>query len=81
MEAEASKTVLLVDDEEAHLQSLNRIFQKEGFHTLQATSGKQALELLRQHHVHVMLTDLVMPGMNGPSCSRPAGRFRPKPRW
>jgi two-component system response regulator HydG len=65
MEAEASKTVLLVDDEQSHLESLERIFQREGFHTLCATSGKQALDLLRQHHVHVMLTDLVMPGMTG----------------
>jgi two-component system, NtrC family, response regulator HydG len=65
MEAESSKTVLLVDDETAHLESLTRIFVKEGFHTLCAESGKQALELLRQHHVHVMLTDLVMPAMDG----------------
>jgi two-component system response regulator HydG len=65
MEAEASKTVLLVDDEQSHLESLERIFQREGFHTLCAASGKEALELLRQHHVHVMLTDLVMPGMTG----------------
>jgi len=65
MEAEASKTVLLVDDEQSHLESLERIFQREGYHTLCATSGKQALDLLRQHHVHVMLTDLVMPGMTG----------------
>jgi len=65
MEAEASKTVLLVDDEQSHLESLERIFQREGYHTLSATSGKQALDLLRQHHVHVMLTDLVMPGMTG----------------
>ena len=65
MEAEASKTVLLVDDEKSHLESLERIFQREGYHTLCATSGKEALELLRQHHVHVMLTDLVMPGMTG----------------
>jgi two-component system response regulator HydG len=65
MEAEASKTVLLVDDEQSHLESLERIFQREGYHTLCASSGKEALELLRQHHVHVMLTDLVMPGMSG----------------
>ncbi len=65
MEAEASKTVLLVDDEQSHLESLERIFQREGYHTLCAASGKEALELLRQHHVHVMLTDLVMPGMSG----------------
>jgi two-component system response regulator HydG len=65
MEAEASKTVLLVDDEQSHLESLERIFQREGYHTLCAGSGQAALELLRQHHVHVMLTDLVMPGMSG----------------
>jgi two-component system response regulator HydG len=65
MEAEASKTVLLVDDEQSHLESLERIFKREGYHTLCATSGKEALELLRQHHVHVVLTDLVMPGMTG----------------
>ena len=65
MEAEASKTVLLVDDEQSHLESLERIFQREGYHTLCASSGKEALDLLRQHHVHVVLTDLVMPGMTG----------------
>ncbi|HDY81807.1 MAG TPA: sigma-54-dependent Fis family transcriptional regulator, partial [Halieaceae bacterium] len=36
-----------------------------GYHVLQAAGGQQALELLRQHHVHVLLTDLVMPGMDG----------------
>jgi two-component system response regulator HydG len=65
MEADVSKTVLLVDDEQSHLESLERIFKREGCHTLCASSGKEALELLRQHHVHVMLTDLVMPRMTG----------------
>jgi two-component system, NtrC family, response regulator HydG len=65
MSTESQKTVLLVDDEQAHLESLTRIFNKEGYHTLGASSGKQALSLLRQHHVHVMLTDLVMPEMSG----------------
>jgi len=62
---EAAKNVLIVDDENSHLDSLSRIFKKEGYHTLCASSGKEALDLLRQHHVHVMLTDLVMPGMDG----------------
>ncbi|MBN2498373.1 MAG: sigma-54-dependent Fis family transcriptional regulator [Deltaproteobacteria bacterium] len=60
-----SRTLLLVDDESAHLESLQRIFKREGYHILCAESGKQAMDLLRQHHVHVMLTDLVMPGMDG----------------
>jgi two-component system response regulator HydG len=59
------KTLLLVDDEQPHLESLQRIFQREGYHLLAASGGLQALELLRQHHVHAVLTDLVMPGMGG----------------
>ncbi|HOX43034.1 MAG TPA: sigma-54 dependent transcriptional regulator [Myxococcota bacterium] len=65
MDEAPKQTVLLVDDERPHLESLERIFQREGYHILMAGSGLQALELLRQHHVHVMLTDLVMPGMGG----------------
>jgi two-component system response regulator HydG len=65
MEAGASKTVLVVDDEKSHLDSLRRIFEKEGYHALSASSGKEALDTLRKHHVHVMLTDMVMPEMTG----------------
>jgi two-component system, NtrC family, response regulator HydG len=61
----AGKTILVVDDEQAHLDSLVRIFEREGYHTLSAPSGVKALELLRQHHVHVLVTDLVMSGMSG----------------
>ncbi len=64
-EGQASKTLLLVDDEVSHLESLRRIFRREGYHILTAASGKEALDLVRQHHVHVMLTDLVMPGISG----------------
>jgi two-component system response regulator HydG len=78
MEAEASKTVLLVDDEQSHLESLERIFQRDGYHTLCAASGKEALELLRQHHVHVMLTDLVMPGMSGSELLRACRTVSPE---
>ncbi len=78
MSDESQKTVLLVDDEQAHLESLTRIFKKEGYHTLGASSGKQALELLRQHHVHVMLTDLVMPEMNGSELLRTCRTVSPE---
>ncbi|MBW2703090.1 MAG: sigma-54-dependent Fis family transcriptional regulator [Deltaproteobacteria bacterium] len=64
-ESEVTKTLLLVDDEQSHLDSLRRIFEREGYHILTAGEGRDALEVLRQHHVHVMLTDLVMPGMSG----------------
>src|SRR5687767_9529591 len=58
-------TVLVVDDEPGNLTSLNKIFQREGMRVFTAESAKQALELARRHHIHVVLTDLMMPGTNG----------------
>jgi two-component system response regulator HydG len=58
-------TVLVVDDEASNVQSLERIFAKEGFRVLTAGSGREALDLCRQHRVHVVLSDLMMPGMSG----------------
>src|SRR3954466_11511215 len=58
-------TLLLVDDEPANLDSLERIFAREGFRTLRAESGPAAVELLRGERVDVVLTDLMMPGMSG----------------
>ncbi len=60
-------TVLVVDDEVANLESLQRIFEREGMRALTATSAQKALEICRQHRVHVVLTDLMMPGMDGVS--------------
>src|SRR5687768_11929255 len=62
---EPTTTVLVVDDETSNVQSLERIFAKEGFRVLTAGSGREALDLCRQHRVHVVLTDLMMPGMSG----------------
>jgi two-component system response regulator HydG len=58
-------TLLVVDDEMSNLESLERIFSREGFRVLTADSGRKALDLCRQHRVHVVLTDLMMPGMTG----------------
>src|SRR5438270_7024063 len=57
--------VLLVDDEQANLDSLERIFAREGYGILLAPTGQAALEQLRNHPADVVLTDLMMPGMSG----------------
>ena len=62
---EPTQTLLIVDDEAANLDSLRRIFERENYHVLTAPNGKQALTVCRQATVHVVLTDLMMPGMNG----------------
>src|SRR5512140_1123485 len=58
-------TVLVVDDEQANLDSLERIFAREGYRVLLASSGQAALDHLRATPVDVVLTDLMMPGMSG----------------
>ena len=59
------KIVLFVDDEEKILTSLKRGLLDEPYKTLFASSGKKALEILRQNQVHVIVTDMRMPEMSG----------------
>jgi len=65
LEPQQDIRVLVVDDEPSNLESLDRIFVREGFRVLTAESGRVALDLCRQQHVHVVLTDLMMPVMGG----------------
>ena len=58
-------TVLIVDDERPHATALARSFRREGHDVLEAGNGKEALELLRQGPVHLVVTDLMMPEMDG----------------
>ncbi len=58
-------TVLFVDDEENILTSLKRGLRREGYKKLFASSGEEALDLLRGNSVSVIVSDMRMPGMNG----------------
>jgi len=58
-------TVLVVDDEPSNVASLEKIFGREGMRVLTADGAKTALEVARKHRVQVVLTDLMMPGVNG----------------
>jgi two-component system response regulator HydG len=57
--------VLIVDDEKPNLESLARIFQREGWRVALAESGPAALDVLRRERVSAVVTDLMMPGMSG----------------
>ncbi|MDB4966661.1 MAG: two component, sigma54 specific, transcriptional regulator, Fis family [Myxococcales bacterium] len=58
-------TLLVVDDEASNLESLERIFAREGLAVLTARDGKDALEVIRKRRIDVLLTDLMMPGISG----------------
>lgn len=56
--------ILIVDDEPANLRLLERLFRRE-YSVLTASSGQEALQLLGQHDVALLVTDQRMPGMTG----------------
>ena len=59
------RSVLVVDDEESILESLRRIFNREGIEVQVAGNGEEALEILRKQRISVLLTDLMMPTTSG----------------
>jgi DNA-binding NtrC family response regulator len=59
------ETVLFVDDDERMLASLKRAYIDEPFTTLLARGGREAIEVLKENEVHVLVTDLRMPDMSG----------------
>jgi CheY-like chemotaxis protein len=65
LEIVQKRTVLFVDDDEAILRSLERGLLDESYNKLFAKSGKEALEVLKQKDVHVIVADMCMPEMTG----------------
>ena len=70
--------LLVVDDELSHLESLRRLFEREGHTVHTAASGELALEVLRAETVDLILTDLMMPGMSGHDLLRAARTISPE---
>ncbi len=57
--------VLIVDDERNYLFVLEDLLTDEGYNVFTASSGTEALELLRDQQIDTILSDIKMPGMNG----------------
>lgn len=69
-------SVLIVDDEQENINLLSNILG-DRYHLLKARDGAAALELLRKHEVHLILTDQRMPGMTGVELLEKARQVRP----
>ena len=62
---ESPPIILLVDDEPRILSALQRLLRREGYRILTAGSGRDALLILDQEPVSIILSDLRMPEMDG----------------
>jgi len=57
--------ILVVDDEPANLELLEAVLQPAGFSVLRASGGQEGIEMARAHKPHLVLLDLIMPGVSG----------------
>ena len=57
--------ILAVDDQRYFRELLEGLLSEEGYEVVTASSGEEALRILEQSHFDILLTDLVMPGMDG----------------
>jgi type II secretory ATPase GspE/PulE/Tfp pilus assembly ATPase PilB-like protein/DNA-binding response OmpR family regulator len=78
VESIAPYQILLVDDEPNVLNALKRVFKQENYKILTASDGNEALEVLKKNNCQLMISDFMMPGMNGAELLRKARDIYPE---
>jgi CheY-like chemotaxis protein len=75
-----SETILVVEDEEEVRKLAVQFLQKQGYKVLEATQGDEALFICGQHKepIHLLVTDVVMPGMSGRELAERLTSLRPE---
>ena len=75
-----STSILIVDDDRNVIQALHRLLRQDGYEILTAENGEEALRLLRERDVSVIICDQRMPGMSGAQVLAEAVKLRPNTR-
>ena len=76
------ETILLVDDETSVRRLVRRILQMNGYTVLEASGGMDAIQICQRHEgpIHLLVTDVLMPGMNGQDLAERMTALRPHTR-
>lgn len=71
-------TILLVEDDDSVRSLTARALEMRGYEVLKAAGGEEALDIIRsfEKRIHVMVSDVVMPGMDGPEVAKIARTIR-----
>jgi CheY-like chemotaxis protein len=72
-----SAVILCVDDEDVPRTLRIMVLARQGYTVLAAVSASEALELLDRHHVDLVLTDQMMPGIVGTELAKKLRALRP----
>jgi CheY-like chemotaxis protein len=75
-----TETILVVEDEAPVRKLMTQILRRHGYTLLEAPTGVDALEAISRHSdpIHLMVTDVVMPGMSGRDLAKRVETMRPQ---
>lgn len=59
------QTILVCDDDKEIVEAIEIYLQQEGYQVLKAYDGEEALEILKDHEVHLLIMDVMMPRLDG----------------
>ena len=62
---ELMQTILVCDDDKEIVEAIEIYLQQEGYHILKAYDGEEALEVLKENEVHLLIMDVMMPRLDG----------------
>jgi CheY-like chemotaxis protein len=78
--ARGTETILVVEDEPSVRTVTIQMLREAGYHVLEARNGDEATQVLAEYAapIHLVLTDVVMPGMGGRGLAEHVGLTRPE---
>ena len=81
-EARGDETVVLVEDEPLVKNLVGEVLRKRGYQVMEFIDGREALARTKRHSgvIHLLVTDVVMPGMSGIELARHLALGRPEMR-
>jgi signal transduction histidine kinase/DNA-binding response OmpR family regulator len=82
MSVAGTETILLVEDDDGVRNLSNRILSQRGYTVLESRTGDGAVRISEcyEHEIHLLLTDIVVPGLGGPEVAETLQRQRPNIR-
>jgi PAS domain S-box-containing protein len=74
-----TETILVVEDEDGVRRLLTDTLERSGYHVLAAENGALAIDVAKSHRgpIHAMISDVIMPGLNGPDVYEQISQTRP----
>ena len=72
------ETVLVVEDDPSLCELVVALLEESGYKVLEATDAKEAIDIARKKkNIHLLLTDVIMPGMSGSELAKQLSKVRP----